>query len=149
MTATYSTRRLSAMLLPAALFLGACVAPRPMTTPQDCPRQCRIDISLPANKGEAPSIPASQMTTRGRKGMHVTFQVPGVGNRPRVLLVFAEPALEGSGNKALWTVKLTPGANVLRLLDTNKCTAPGCKYTIVYLDDQTSPPLDPWMIIDP
>jgi hypothetical protein len=148
MTTTTSTIGLKVAMLLLPMFLAGCAANRPMTPPLDCPSSCEVNIGFPGSPGGKPTVPHDQQTVRARVGAEINFRVPGGGNHKRMLLVFSEPALADARNDALWTVPLKPGRNRFKVLDTEKCGTPGCKYVVIDLDNPRSEPLDPWIIID-
>lgn len=148
MTATKVLRGPRAGLLILPFLLAGCAVGRPMTPPQSCPPACRVDISLPPSNGGQPGIPHEQLTTRAQPGSRIDFGLPRTSNRNRILLVFSEPALVDSDGRPLWTVGLRGRSNMFTVRDTANCPSPGCKYTVIDLDDPLSEPLDPWIIIE-
>lgn len=157
------------MVTAASMLVMAGLVALPVTAQQPCPPHCGLDIELPANVAEPPSIPANQKTIKASRGAVMLATLTDLRNLPdkaATKLVFRNPATgepdesftpfvdrPGNHGRPIAEVRLKAAGRTRLFIRTDagapQCfTEEGCKYDIVNDGESERPVLDPWIIIE-
>jgi hypothetical protein len=140
-------------LLGPILVLAGC-APAQVTPAQvDCPPDCRLVVTLPADAAAEPEVSHTEFHVQA--GQAVDFKVVGrPGGAPEeaaTLLVFPVPAFVDPKGRLVHTINVRAQGSGPRY-EARRCPAEApapCrfKYDVINHGNEERPPYDPWIII--